>query len=76
MSNGIRKFDAEKLIRLAATIVTALLATYLSVRLIFDTDSIPADHVGDMTLLAGILWAAATLMIGVRRPPPPPPPIE
>ena len=74
MSEGIRRPPEEfKLFRLGITIITALLALYLSVRLVFDPGSFTPDQVGDMTMLAGILWAVPTLLIGVRRPPPPPP---
>lgn len=60
-------------------IITTVLATFLTVRLIFDTDNISGDRIDDLTVLSGILWTVATAMIvipliGVRPPIPEPEP--
>ena len=62
------------------TVVTAVLALYLTVRLIFDIDGLPPEHIGDLVALTGILWAVPTIIVagyytGLRPPPPPPPPV-
>ncbi len=56
----------ERRIQTVLTIISAVLALYLTVTLVVDTDKFTPEQVSDLVVLAGILWAVPTIIVAAH----------